>query len=234
MARRFSTGLRNAILAGRKSTHGTGISFVNGTKILADAANGLAFLLPEDIIIVSGASQTGNNRYFTVATVSVNGSQVTLVESPTTESAANDITVSLANSRSFVDLFRNFIMEFRTGNQPANADKAETGEKLLRISVSSGAVVPGVATNGLNFNPSAVAGILSKAVGEVWSGLGLADGIAGWCRCYTNLYETGESETAIRFDCLVGVSGTQVEIPSTTIVTGIPTVVTGATIAISS
>ena len=60
-------------------------------------------------------------------------------------------------------------------------------------------------------------GVLSKEVGEVWSGLGLVSGTAGWFRVYDNSYTTGTSTSAVRFDGNIATSGAQFNISNTAI-----------------
>jgi hypothetical protein len=118
-------------------------------------------------------------------------------------------------------LLRDGTMDIYSGSQPATADAAETGIKLVSITLDSGAFTGGVATNGLEFD-AAVEGELSKAAAEIWSGLGLAVGTAGWFRFYDNAYTTGVSTTAVRFDGNVSTAGSQLVLSSTAIKVGLP------------
>jgi hypothetical protein len=111
------------------------------------------------------------------------------------------------------------VIDVYTGTQPTDADAAETGTKLMRITVASGAFTSGVATNGLSFAAAAVSGVISKA-SEVWSGVGLATGTAGWYRFYANTVVTGASTSAVRLDGACAVSGSQLNMSSTSIATG--------------
>ena len=113
------------------------------------------------------------------------------------------------------------VIEVYSGAQPASADAAETGTKLLRITQDSAVFVPEASANGLEFGtPSA--GAIAKAVAETWSGVGLAAGVAGWYRFYDNDYVTGASTTAIRFDGACASSGSQFNMSSTTVASGAP------------
>lgn len=219
MPKRFSTGLRNAMLGLKPSVTGTNIAFVNATKTITHAGNGLAVFQPGDILIVTGAAQGANNKHVTVVTVAASGASLTVNESLTEELAGATVVLTLANSRAFKDIFRNCVIEFYTGAQPASANDAETGQKLLRLTSAGGAFTPGEAGNGLNFGtPSG--GEVAKASAETWVGAGLATGTAGWFRCYSNLYATGQSETAIRFDGAIGVSGAQINLSTVSIRSG--------------
>ena len=93
----------------------------------------------------------------------------------------------------------NGIIYIYSGPQPASADDAETGTLLAKITVASGAFVSGQAANGLSFGTPA-SGAVAKAA-EVWSGVGLAAGIAGWYRFYANTVVQGAvTTTGVRMD----------------------------------
>lgn len=117
------------------------------------------------------------------------------------------------------------VIDIYSGAQPADADAAETGTKLARITVASGAFTSGVGTNGLSFGTPA-AGVVAKAA-EVWSGVGLAAGTAGWYRFYANTVVTGVSTSTCRFDGACATSGSNLNMSSTN-------VAVGATITIDS
>lgn len=112
-----------------------------------------------------------------------------------------------AGGKSVADTLANGVIRIYSGSQPASADAVETGTLLAVITLNSGAFAAGVATNGINFG-TAADGVVSKAVGEVWSGLGIAAGTMGWYRHYANAYVTGASTTAERYDGSIGTSGT--------------------------
>ena len=81
------------------------------------------------------------------------------------------------------------IIYIYSGSQPASADDAETGTLLAKITLASGAFTSGVTTNGLSLG-TAGSGSIAKA-SEVWSGVGLANGTAGWYRFYANTVVQG-------------------------------------------
>jgi len=114
-------------------------------------------------------------------------------------------------------------------SQPATADAVETGTLLMLLTLSSGAFTAGVATNGLNMGTS-TDGVLAKAAGETWSGVGLAAAGAGtvatYFRWYDNDYVTGASTSAIRVDGAIGTSSTyEMQMSNTTIVEAVAAVV---------
>lgn len=106
-------------------------------------------------------------------------------------------------------------MHFYSGTQPADADSAETGTLLLKVTEASGTHTPGIATNGLDWL-AAVAGVAAKAA-VVWSGAGTAANTAGWFRFYDVDVDTGVSTTAVRFDGSIGTSGADLNIGNTSI-----------------
>lgn len=98
-------------------------------------------------------------------------------------------------------MYANGVMAIYSGTQPASADDAETGSLLCLITRNSGAFTPGDSENGLNFKlPLIFTGEITKDPEEIWSGIAINDGVAGWFRFYDNTYTTGESFIAKRFD----------------------------------
>jgi hypothetical protein len=126
-------------------------------------------------------------------------------------------------------MLRNGVIEVYTGTQPATADLAESGTKLLRITIASGVFVSGTATNGLNL-ADGTDGVATKEALEVWSGVGLTDGTAGWFRYYSNAYVTGASTTAERFDGACGVGTGELRMSTLTVSTGATSTVDTGTI----
>jgi len=127
---------------------------------------------------------------------------------------------------SFKGIFNNGVIRVFAGNQPASADDAEGSSPLLEITVSSGAFTPGSPDNALQFGDAA-GGVMPKLSSQVWSGLGLLSGTAGWFRLYANDRTTGGSTTAPRLDGVCGAGSGQLKLASTAIVTGQTTTVDG-------
>lgn len=225
MALRLSTGLRNALLDKKAEAANlivaTTISFESGTGTygrdrILDSGNGLGDYIRRDTVTVSGStSNDGNYEILAVA----NGYLEIASSSLTNESAGDTVVLAGARGGAFVDLFRNCIVDVFTGSQPVSADAAETGSKLVSITLSSGPFTGGSADNGINFGEVA-SGVLHKEAGEVWSGLGLVAGTAGWFRFYANDYVLGASVTAIRMDGGVATSGSQFNLSNTSITVG--------------
>lgn len=148
--------------------------------------------------------------------------------------AADDVgeavTIVALKGGSFRDTFKDGILRIYSGVQPVSADAVATGTLLLEITVSSGAFVAGTVANGLEFAvPS------SGAIGKdsaVWSGVGLATGVAGWFRFYGNATDTGVADTTFiypRIDGLVATSGGELTMSSTSITTGATTTIDSLT-----
>lgn len=113
------------------------------------------------------------------------------------------------------------------GSQPANSHAAPTGRYLGRVTKNGEAWVPGQPDNGLNFGPAA-GRELKKSASEIWQIKGEADGIAGWFRYVGNAADDGSvdsTESKPRIDGRVAVSGAEMNLSSTEIVTGATTTI---------
>lgn len=134
--------------------------------------------------------------------------------------------------QSMADALEYGVVRIYSGVQPAGADSAETGTLLLEVTKASAATTtPMTSSNGLSFD-AAVGGISPKADAEVWSGVGLADGAAGWFRFYDKNIVTGASTTAIRFDGNIATSGSDMDMANTAITTGGTTTIDGGGITL--
>lgn len=224
MALRLSKGCRNSML-GNAFLMGTSLAYSdNGGSpdSITDSNNNFinaGFRVGDAFNTVN--STTAGNDETGVTLVSVAAGTITFATGTLSASEAfeADTYIVSDNGGSFQTVFADGVLEIYSGSQPATADAAESGTKLVRITLASGAFVGGVATNGLEFDPI-LSGIISKASDEVWSGVGLATGTAGWFRFYANDYDTGADETAVRFDGAVGTSGAQLNLSSVSIAAG--------------
>lgn len=224
MAFKLSTGLRNALLGKRDTYAATSLAAMASGNKITDAGNLLLSkgFRPGDIIEISGfTGNTANNGLAQVVSVASNGSEMVISGKTLIDDAAGEIVTITAQSKGFKDIFKNHIIRVYSGTPPATADAAETGTLLLKITNTSGVFVPGTATNGLNFD-AIVAGVLSKDSG-IHSGVGLANGTAGYYRLYDNAEETGDSPTAKRAQGAVGISSTDFLMSSTAITTSATT-----------
>lgn len=131
----------------------------------------------------------------------------------------------MLNSTGFTEAFNDGTIYIYSGPQPSSADDAVQGTLLLQITVNNGAWSAGSPTNGLGFDAPSN-GVVSKAAAEVWRGLGVADGTAGWFRLVGNAADAGGSSTSLpRLDGSVAISGGDMSLSSVTIVTSAPTTI---------
>lgn len=100
-----------------------------------------------------------------------------------------------------------------TGAEPATADAAVTGTLLCTISINS-------TGTGVNFDTAAVAGVLSKAPAEVWSGVNAAGGTAGYYRHVAAGDDGTLSTTQARLQGSVATAGGELNLSSTTLTNG--------------
>lgn len=224
MAYKQSTGLVNSLMGKQDSITASTIAAVAAGSIITDSGNGLftAGFRPGDTAAITGfTGDTSNNKITTVTSIESDGSQMVVAATLVNDAAGESVTIK-ACAKTFKDVFRNNVIRVYSGTVPADGDATEgTGVLLLKITLASGAVVPGVATNGNDFD-TIVAGLLSKDA-NVWSGVGLADGTAAWWRMYDNGEVTGSSSTSKRCQGSVSTTSTTFILSSTTIVTSATT-----------
>lgn len=229
---RFSTELRSRLMEAKESVHnykeGTTISFTangGGSSIhrISDSANGMANFQVGDWVTVKG-SANNNNKFGQIVAVNAAYIDVSGGDTFLTESAGTNALVISARGGSLKGIFRNGVVGIYSGTQPTTADDAEAGSLLCLITLASGAFTPGSPINGINFGQVS-AGTIGKALGEVWSGANVATGSAGWARFYANDKTTGASTTTARLDCSVATSGAQLNLTSTSLVSGVTTTI---------
>ena len=124
---------------------------------------------------------------------------------------SSGVSTGLAGTEGIKSIFNGGLVDIYTGGQPASADYAETGSKLVRISLISGTS----ATSGLTFG-TAAAGLLPKS-SATWSGLISLAGVAGWFRLYGTGGTSGSSASERRIDGNVGVSGSDLVLSNTSL-----------------
>lgn len=114
-----------------------------------------------------------------------------------------------------------FYIDVYSGAQPADADAAPTGTKLVTL-YSDGTAA------ALHFNASASAGVLSKLSSETWSGTIAASGTAGWFRLRLAADGGASSTTDVRMDGSVASSGGQMQLSVLSLTSGAPFVLPSA------
>jgi len=222
---KLSTGLKNSLL-GNATLKGTSLAYHDGgagNDYITDSENRFldAGFKVGDKITTTG-STTGGNDMTDVEILAVSAGKLEFATGTVAaEEAFNENTVLKSNNGgSLEELFKDAVLEIYSGSQPADADSGETGTKLVRITLNSGAFTPGSPTNGLEFE-APMNGVIGKKSGDVWSGVGLADGTAGWFRLYDNKYHTGDNKAAVRLDGACGVGSGQLKLSSLTIKEGV-------------
>lgn len=133
---------------------------------------------------------------------------------------ATGVRTGLAGTSGLKELFDGGTIDIYTGSQPASSDYAETGSKLVTVSLNSTtAGLSGMSgTAGITFGTMG-SGQLPKS-SDVWSGLIGVAGVAGWFRLYGTASTSGTSSTARRLDGNVGVSGSDLVLANTSLVAG--------------
>ena len=239
MGFQLSTGLRNSLLgkqaAGVAVLQGANGALVDGgagADTITDSGESLLTtgFQPGMVLYLVGATTAANNTAVSgKKIVSVVAGTITLDTGVvnTAEQFAAATTLIGVSGGCLSDLFRNGVIDIYSGAQPASADAAETGTKLMRITQGSGTFVAGAGANGLLFEDFAdvASGELQKKSDQVWSGVGLAAAgsagvTAGWWRMYDNSVTTGLSTTAVRMDGICSASSYQMRMSSTKIVEG--------------
>lgn len=115
----------------------------------------------------------------------------------------------------FVEIMRNCKINIYTGAQPASANDAATGTRLVTITKG------GDGSTGLTWEPASGNGIASKPSADVWQGAAVASGTAGWFRCYQEGDDpSSSSTTAARFDGSISTSGAEMNMTSTSVASG--------------
>lgn len=229
MALRLSTGLRNA-LAGREASL-VGMLGGDDIGVTDNGAGGYDYLTRIAADFVTKGFKVGHKAYVKgatnplndiagVALIAVGAATLTLAGGTfaASQGAGVDMAVGIFKGGSLKDIFKDGVIRLYSGSQPATADDAETGTLLVTFTVSSGAFTAGAVTNGLELGTPA-SGVIAKDT-DIWSGVAVASGTAGYFRWYDNSYVTGDSAVAVRMDGAVGTSGAQLNMSSTSITSG--------------
>ena len=232
MALQLSTGLRakqecGAVAKSAFYVTGTDIAAVDGsggddtiTRTAADFVTA-GFIINDRIIVqgFTGGNVTGGGPYTLtgVAAATLTMATASLVAS---DAAGEAVTITILLGGSLRDIFRAGVLKIYTGTQPTTADYAATGTLLVTITRSSGTVTPGSAANGLNLDTT-LTGVIAKISADVWSGVAVATGTAGWFRLYANATDADAISTTLpRLDGSIATSGAQLNMSSTSITSG--------------
>ena len=231
MALRLSTGARDMMLGlqatirGLCAGSGETLTIVDGGAGVDTITRASGSFIDDgfvagDKVTLSGATTAANDTAFTgqlIATVAALTLTFDVDVMDTAEAFAAATVLASAAGGSLKDIFRNGCLWIYSGSQPATADAAATGTQLVKITVGSGAFAHGAEANGLEFDDYS-SGTLVKCADEVWSGVGLAAGTAGWFRFVANPTDAlGVSTVLPRIDGSIGTSGANLNMSSTTI-----------------
>jgi len=232
MALRLSTGARDMMI-GLQATISAVCAGAGQTLTIVDGGEGLADTITRasgsfitdgfvagDKLTLSGATTGANDTAITGELVNTVAALTLTIDADivdTGEVFAAATVLAAATGGSLKDIFRNGCLWIYSGSQPATADAAATGTQLVKITVGSGAFAHAAEANGLEFGDYS-SGTLVKCADEVWSGVGLAAGTAGWFRFVANPTDAlGVSTTLPRIDGSIGTSGANLNMSSTTI-----------------
>lgn len=226
---KYSTGFRDlnngyeAIVKG--AIIGATVAYVdNGASpdTITHSGNGFvtAGFAPGDKLHVQGT--VSNNGVTGTRIVSVAAGTLTVATGTcANETAPAGSFIAVAKGGSLKDIMKDGVIKVYSGAQPTSADDAIAGTLLLTFTVSSGAFVEGAFGSGLEFENDPTDGVIEKASGEVWSGVAVATGTAGWFRYVGNAADAGALSTTLpRIDGSVGTSGADMNFGTTSIVTG--------------
>jgi len=230
---KFSTGLRDK-LNGMKgevkgAVIGAGLMFVDGgagNDTITDSGNGFitAGFAPGDILFVQGATTPANDSALTdVVLTAVAAGTLTFATGSvnTGEAGAAGTVVACAKGGSLKDVMKDGKLLIYSGSQPSSPDDAASGTLLITITESGGTFSHGSADNGLEFEDDPTDGEMEKDSSETWQGTAVATGTAGWFRFVANpTDDLAASTTLPRIDGSIGISGADLNISNTSIVSG--------------
>jgi len=232
MAVRLSTGLVNSLM-GNAFLLGTSLAYVDGAggnDFITDVENRLineGFRVGDSITTVNSTTTPGNDLtdepILALTAGKLEFATGSLV-GDVSEAFEADTTITSNNRGSLQELLLDGIIHIFSGTQPADADDVEGSTKLMEVTLSSGAFVPGAPGNGLEIS-GPTSGVIGIYPGDVWSGVGIVDGTAGWFRFYSNAENIGADPSAVRLDGVCGTSNAQLNMSSLLISAGATTTI---------
>ena len=231
---KFSEGLRNK-LNGMKgeikgAVIGAGLTFVDGglgsADTITDDDSGFitAGFAPGDVLFVQGATTPANDTGLSgQPIVGVAAGTLTMATAlvDTGEDAPAGCVVACCKGGSLKDVMKDGKILIYSGSQPSSPDDAAVGTLLITITSAGLTFAHGAFDNGLEFEDDPTEGVIEKASAETWKGTAIASGTAGWFRFVANPTDALAASTSLaRIDGSVGQSGADLNISSTTIVSG--------------
>ena len=256
MTMRLSTGLRNFLANGASYAgaleNGRIEIYTGAQPASADAAVQGTLLCT--ITNNSGAltAETASTGTVTLAgsagsvnTVTVNGVNIlgpnAVPFDGTLAQTALDVAAAINNSRVWPRYTASASGAVITISGTASAGASPNGyavsATLTTLTATYANMAGGVnPVNGLQF-AAASAGSVSKLAAQVWSGLNVANGTAGWFRQYGPFLDTGALDSAgvfARVDGAVATSGGEMNLNSTAFTSGATTTVQTGTLTVPS
>lgn len=242
MTLRLSTALRNHVLSGgsvKDSLQGGKVLVYSGaqpatadaaptgtllcTVTAAAAAHTAEVLATGTVTLNSGAS--GSVDTLTVDSIAIIDAAVAFNTSLTQTAA--DLASAINNAASDPEYTATssgaVVTIIAKRGSGAGANGLVVASTVTTLTKTDANMASGVtALNGLNFG-FAAAGVLPKLASQTWSGVAGATGTAGWFRFQSAVADTGvldTSETEFRLDGAISTSGAQLNMSSTSIVSG--------------
>jgi hypothetical protein len=127
--------------------------------------------------------------------------------------ASTGLRNKLLDNGSLKSIFANGFIKIYTGAAPASADDAVTGTLLCTISEDA-------TGTGINFAAAAAGGVLSKDASEIWRGVNVAGGTAGYMRHVAAGDDGTSSTTQARMQGTVGLAGADLNLSNVLLVNG--------------
>jgi len=162
-----------------------------------------------DVIYIPNATTSTNRGPFTLSGVLPDTLSLPSGSLAATQSSGT-ITVTAIKKASFVDLFFNSKLAFRSGTKPSSADLTETGTELVEFDE--------VMWSDVTWDSDE-----DEAYIDLWNSTALQatssnTGTAGWFRLYGGATKiTGASASAIRMDGTIGVGSGDVQVANASI-----------------
>ena len=129
--------------------------------------------------------------------------------------ASTGLRNKLLDTGSLKSILAAGFIKIYAGTIPASADDAIPGGATLLCTISINST-----GTGINFDTAAVGGTLSKAPGEVWSGVNAAGGTATFYRHVEAADDGTASTTQARLQGTVGTAGAELNLSSVNLVNG--------------
>lgn len=186
-----------------------------GTLTLSTGASGSVNTLTVNSIDILGAAVNFNST--------LNQTAIDVATQINTYMAGSDYTASASGTVVTISALPT------TGAMPNGFVVAAT---YTTITGSTGNMASGVAAvNGLQFGVSA-SGTLGKLAAQIWSGVNVVTGTAGWYRQYGSVADSGAIDTGlvfIREDGTISTAGAELNMASTALTISATTTISGDT-----